>query len=266
MLTMLRVLPLLVRLQVRTRLQYRGAMVLMWVSEGFAMASAFGGIWLIATRFSAIGGWAWPELALMLSFHLLAYALGAAFSFVQLRDLEDQVRLGTFDTLLVKPFSPWAYLVFGGLNIGYAGHIGVGIGLLVWALGNIDVVWSPLNFLYIIGALLSAAALIAAIITMIGANSLIWVRSRHLYSIFFGFWELARYPLGIFPALIQGVLLTVIPLGFMAYVPVAVLLGKPVALLGHWAGPASLIIGPLAVVTAMGHWRYAIGRYRGAGG
>jgi ABC-2 type transport system permease protein len=52
----------------------------------------------------------------------------------------------------------------------------------------------------------------------------------------------------------------------MAAVPVAVLLGKPVPLLGGWAGPVALLAGPLFVALAIWQWRYAIGKYQGAGG
>ena len=106
----------------------------------------------------------------------------------------------------------------------------------------------------------------AAIMTMIGATALVWVRSKHLFSIFFGFWELARYPLNIFPVPLQILMLTVAPLGFLAFVPVAVTLGKPVPLLGDWALLGSLATGPLAVTLGALHWRHCIRNYQGAGG
>lgn len=121
-------------------------------------------------------------------------------SFVQLRELEELVRLGTYDTLLVKPFSPWTYLVFSGLNIGYAGHVILAVALMAWAVLSIDFTWSIWSASFFIAALISATLLTGALITMIGATALIWVRSNHLFSIFFGFWELTRYPLNIFRA------------------------------------------------------------------
>jgi ABC-2 type transport system permease protein len=57
-----------------------------------------------------------------------------------------------------------------------------------------------------------------------------------------------------------------VPLGFMNYVPVAVFLGKDVAILGEWAMPLSLLAGPFAVAIAMWHWRWSIRHYQGGGG
>jgi ABC-2 type transport system permease protein len=105
-----------------------------------------------------------------------------------------------------------------------------------------------------------------AIMTMIGATALIWVRSNHLFAIFFGFWELTRYPISIYPVALQWMMVTIVPLGFMNYVPVAAFLGKDVAVLGGLAMPLSLLAGPVAVGLAMLHWRWCVRHYQGGGG
>tara|TARA_R110002020_G_scaffold2200_23_gene10269 strand:- start:1482 stop:2282 length:801 start_codon:yes stop_codon:yes gene_type:complete len=265
MLKQFRILPHLVGMHIRTHLQYRGALIIGWVAQAIGYAGIYASIALIITRFENLGGWSWPEMALLLAFHLLAYALGAALTFVQLRDMEEKVRLGTFDAILVKPIGAWTYLVFSGLNIEYGGHIALALGLMAWAMANLSIAWSVPTALYLFAALVSAAMLTGALMTMIGATALIWVRSRHLFSIYFGFWELARYPLNIFPLPLQIMMVTIAPLGFLAFIPAAVILGKPVPILGDWAGPASLVIGPLFVLLAALYWRHCLRNYQGAG-
>lgn len=266
MLHHLRILPLLVQMNIRAQMEYRGAFWLDRLAQIFSYGAAFATFGILLARFDTLGGWDWPELALLFSFQLLGYSLGAALSFVQLRDMEELVRLGTYDTFLVKPFSPWAYVVFSGLNVGYAGHVILAVGLMGWAVFAVDFTWTPGAALFLLASLISAALLTAALITMIGATALIWVRSNHLFSIFFGFWELTRYPLNIFPGGIQIILITAIPLAFASSVPVGALLGKPIPILGDWAGPVSLLAGPLWVLIAIAHWRYATSKYQGAGG
>jgi ABC-2 type transport system permease protein len=262
----LALIPHLVGIYVRTRMEYRGAMLLAWLSQGFSYAAMYAAIALIVFRFDTLGGWAWPEMALLLAFHLLAYSLGAALSFTQFRDIEEKVRMGTFDAILVKPVSPWLFLAFSGLNIGYGGHIILATGLMAWSLTQVSADWTVITAVYFIAATISAAMMTAAVMTMIGATALVWVRSRHLFAIYFGFWELARYPLNIFPLPLQVMMITFAPLGFLAFVPTAVALGKPVPILGDWAGPASLGIGPLFVLIAIAHWRHCLRNYQGAGG
>mgnify|MGYP003117279435 CR=1 FL=1 len=264
--SVLKVIPHLIGIHIRTHMEYRGALFIGWIAQAIGYAGIYASIALLLARFENLGGWTWPQMALLLAFHLLAYALGASLSFVQFRDMEEKVRLGTFDAILVKPIGPWTFLAFSGLNIEYGGHIALAIGLMAWSVTSLAIDWSPGLVLYFLAAIVSAAMLTAALMTMIGATALIWVRSRHLFSIFFGFWELARYPLNIFPLPLQIMMITFAPLGFLAFIPTAVVLGKPVPILGDWAGPASLAIGPLFVLLAMAHWRYCLRNYQGAGG
>lgn len=266
MLHRLGILPLLVKMFIKSQMEYRGAFWLDRLAQIISYGAVLLGMWILLQKFELLGGWNWPQLALLFSFQLLAYSLGASVSFTQLRDLEELVRLGTLDALLTKPVNTWAYLIFSGLNIGYAGHIILAVPVLIWALLAAQVEWSIGNALFFAVSLLSATLVTGAVITMIGATALIWVRSNHLFAIFFGFWELTRYPLNIFPGGIQVVMLTVVPLAYISAVPVAVLLGKPVPLLGNLAAPAALLAGPLLVLLAVAHWRYALSRYQGAGG
>lgn len=262
----LTVIPHLVRIYVRTRMEYRGAMMLAWFAQALSYAATYTTIALLLARFDNLGGWSWNQMALLLSFHLLAYSLGASLSFTQFRDIEEKVRMGVFDAVLVKPVGTWSYLVFSGLNIGYTGHIILAVGLMGWAVTQVAVDWSLGTMLYFIGALVSAAMVTASLMTMIGATALVWVRSMHLYSIFFGFWELARYPLNIFPMPLQVLMITFAPLGFLAFIPAAVVLGKPVPLLGDWAAAASLLAGPVCAGLGALHWRWCLRNYQGAGG
>lgn len=266
MLRQLRLIPTLLWMNVRAQMEYRGAFLIDRIAMIITYASSFAVIWLLVARFDTLAGWDWGELALLYSFHTLGYAVGASFSFTQMRDLEEHVRLGTFDALLTRPMSPWVYLVFSRFNIGYASHITLALVLMVWALLTVEIDWSLGWMAYFVASLLSAALVTASIMTLIGATALAWTRSNHLYSLYFGFWELSRYPLNLFPAIIQGVMLTIVPLAFMAAVPVAVLVGKPVPLLGEIAPMAALLAGPaLACLSAL-FWRWATARYQGAGG
>lgn len=256
----------LMRLRVRTRLEFRASLVIAWAAQAFGYAGVFASIWLIITRFENIGGWTWPQMALLLGFHTLGYALGACFTLVQLRRMEEIVLGGEFDTLLVRPLNPWAYLVFSGFNIEYGGHVLLGAGLIVWALPQIPIEWDVEASILIFGALVSAALITASILTMIGACAMILDRARYLFGVYFDFWELSRYPASIFAPVFQIALVSVMPLGYMAYVPVSVLLKRPVAYLGSAAEIAALAAGPISVLAAVVFWRFCLRRYQGGGG
>jgi len=266
MLDTISILGQLARMKIRARLQYRASLAIAWVAQAFGYAGVYSAIWIIVSRFERLGGWVWPEIALMLGFHIFAYAIGACFTFVQLRGMDELVRRGDFDALLVRPIHPWLYLVFSGFNIEYGGHIALGLLLMAWALPALEIAWSPGLLVQFILGIFSAALVTGSIFSAIGASALVLGRSRFLFGIYFDFWEIARYPLSVFAPVLQLTLLTVVPLAYMAYVPVAVLLGKPVPFLGSWAGPISLLAGPLCALACAAYWRWCQNRYQGGGG
>ncbi|WP_434730187.1 ABC transporter permease [Rhizobium binae] len=256
----------LMRLRMRTRLQYRVALALAWVSQGLGYTGAFASLWIILTRFGGMGGWQWQDMALLLGFHTLGYALGACFTFVQLRRMDEIVRDGEFDTLLTRPMNIWAFLSFSGFNIEYGSHVILGVGLMAWALPKVTIDWGMLTILQLAASLFSAALLTGSVITLIGATALVLRRARYLFGIYFDFWELSRYPITIFAAPLQFLLLSGLPFAYMAYVPVAALIGKPVPYLGHAAAPVAVAVGPVAAFIAASFWRFGIRRYQGVGG
>lgn len=262
----LRLIPYLLEMNLKARMEYRADFWINGIAQIITYSSSIAVLWILVNRFGDLAGWTFPDLAFLFSFHMLGYSIGASMSFVQMRDLEEQVRLGTFDVLMTKPVSAWVFLVFSRFNLGYAAHVALGIAVMAWALVTADIQWSIGWVIYFVLAMISAALVTGAIMTAIGTTALIWTRSNHLYSLYFGFWELSRYPLAIFPAAIQWTMLTIVPMAFMAAVPCAVLLGKPVPVLGDFAGPAGLLAGPVLAGLAVMLWRYAMGKYQGAGG
>jgi ABC-2 type transport system permease protein len=266
MLHALRLIPYLVQMDVRAQMEYRGAFWIDRIAQFITYGSSLAVLWLLVNRFGSLAGWNWPDLAFLFSFHILSYSIGASVSFTQMRDLEEQVRLGTFDVVMTKPISAWVFIVFSRFNIGYAGHVILGVAVMAWALTAATIPWSIEWVVYFLAALVSASLVTGAIMTAIGATALIWTRSNHLYSLYFGFWELSRYPLNVFPAGIQVIMLTVVPLAFMSAIPSAVMLGHPVPILGEWAASIALLAGPVCTVLAVLLWRHAMGKYQGAGG
>jgi ABC-2 type transport system permease protein len=256
----------MIRLFIKAKMEYRGAFMLDRVAQIVNYGAGYLTIWLLLRRFGTLGGWRWEELALLLGFQLFAYALGASVSFVQMRELEDLVHRGQFDVLLVKPFSPWLTIVFRQFNVEYLGHWILAAGLIGWALFHVDVDWSAGTALFFVLSMASAAMVVAAAMTIIGATTFVLVKSNFLFPIFFAFFELARYPVNIYPPPLQWLMFTIVPLAFMNFVPVAWLLGKPIPIIGDAAGFLAIAVGPLFALIAAGVWTWSVRRYQGAGG
>jgi len=241
-------------------------MVLGWCARVLSYVCLYIAIWIIVERFEMIGGWVWVEIAFLLGFHMFAYAIGAALTFIQMRQLEEMVRQGQFEVLLVRPVNTWAYLVVSGLNLQYLGHLVLGFSLMIWALSNLDLVLSPLVIFQLVFSVVSAAMLTTAFLTMLGGSALLITRTRFFFGLFYDFWELGRYPLVIFPWPLQALLLTALPMGYTAFVPAAAVLGKEVPFWGDWASTAGMLAGPVFGGLAVLFWRFCLRKFEGVGG
>lgn len=259
------VIPFLIKLQLKRRLEYRGAFFLGLIALIVGYSGAFIGLWLIARRFGALGGWSWAEVAFLYGFHLFSYASGAALSWVQMSQLETTVREGKLDPLLVKPMSPWAYLVFSGIELNYLAHLVYSACILAWAAVQLDLAWTLPRVAYLGAAWLGGMLTHLSLITLIGSLAFRTQTTRPWYHFYFSVWEFSRLPLNMFPAAIQGLLLTLIPLGYASYLPVAWLLEKDPL----WVGRTGALLAPLAgfflAAVTVWVWRKNLRGYEGAG-
>ena len=256
----------LLRLLVKERLIYRGDFLLGIIAQLISYAGEYVVLWIFISKFQALAGWSWPEIALLYSFGLFTYALGASVSFVQMQSLEGQVQAGTLDSLLVKPLNPYLYHISRGFNLAYIAHLLISGSVLIWALSVLEVSWSWWSVLYVALAVVGGALVQAGLMSAIGASAFVWVRTGFLFTLFFRLKEFISYPLPIFGSFIQILLTFVVPFAFVNYYPAAYLLGKDSLLLpawGMWLVPA---VGPLVYWLGYVVWMRGVNKYQGAGG
>lgn len=256
----------LIRLLVKERMEYRSDFILAVFAQIIHFAGDYLIIWLFIQKFNTIAGWTWPEIALLYSFGLFTYALGASFSFLQMRMLEDNVKSGSFDTVLTKPVNAYLYVISRGFNLGYIAHVIVSGSVMIWALMNLDLQWSFLQIIYLILILISGSMIHAAILTVIGSFSFIWVRTGYLFQIYGRLRDFISYPLPIYGNVIQLVLTFVIPLAFVSYFPASFLLSKETPFWSMWLSWLVPLIGPLCCWLSYRLWSHGIHKYQGAGG
>ncbi|MCM3635821.1 ABC transporter permease [Paenibacillus camelliae] len=256
----------LVRLLLKERMEYRGDFILSIFSQIVAYAGDYIVIWLFIKKFNTIAGWTWPEIAFLYSLGLITYALGASFSFVQMRELENQVKKGTFDSLLIKPVNPYFYVISRGFNLAYIAHISISGCVLIWAMIELNMNWTISDYLYLILVIISGAMIQAGILTVIGAFSFIWVRTNFMFTLFFRLKDFISYPLPIFGTFIQILLTVVIPLAFVNYYPASYLMSHDTVMLPIWAKWFVPLVGLLCYWAGYRFWMFGANKYQGAGG
>lgn len=256
----------LVQLLMKEKMEYRADFILNAFAQIINYGATYIIIWLFIKRFDTIAGWAWPEIALLYSIGLFTYAIGASFTFVQMREIESHVRSGTFDGILTKPANPYLYVICRGFNLAYIAHVIISGSVLVWSLAQLHIDWSVGQVAYFVLALISGALIQAGLMSMIGASSFFWVRNGFLFSLFFRLKDFINYPVSVYNSFIQIILIFIVPLAFVNFFPSVFLLGKQAPMideLGTWIAP---LMGPLFFWIGYRFFMYGVNKYQGAGG
>ncbi len=249
----------------KERMEYRAAFLIGVFAQTIAYAANYLVVWMLMQQFETINGWTWPEVAFLYSISLFVYAIGASFTFVQMQFLEDMVRDGTFDTILIKPRNPYFYFVTSTFNNGYIAHLLLSGSILIWSLTQLGFKWDIFNIVFFILCLISGSLIIAGMLTIIGSLTFKVVRLRFLFHLFNRIREFISYPISIYHFAIQVVLIFIIPMAFVNFVPSSLLLEKDMFVMNEIAY-ITPFVGPILFFLSYKLWMRNVNQYQGAGG
>ncbi|HVL22855.1 MAG TPA: ABC-2 family transporter protein [Thermomicrobiales bacterium] len=244
----------LVRASVRGQMQYRTSFI-MEVAAGLAYQSVgFLFVWAILSRFQALGGWTLEEIAMLYGIRLTAHGLYMLF-FSNLFRIDDFVREGGYDRLLVRPLPALLQLMFTAVRVTVLGDLIGGVVILGAALARVDVVWTPAHALLLALAILGGALIDGAFQIGPAALTFRFLESWPLRVIFDDvFSRFGNYPTSILDRPARNVLTFIVPMAFMAYLPASTLLERE-TFLPLWVGWLAPAVGAVMFVLAL--WVFA---------
>src|SRR6267378_1662348 len=203
---------------------------------------------LLAERFDGIGPWTKPQVLFLLGYAILVRGLIDIFFNNNLAFVSRRIGRGQLDHVLIQPQPLWMVLLTEGFApVTGSGMFVPGLGLLVWAARQLDLVVPPTWYLLLAVDLLASIAVVLAFEYVVG--SLAFWAPRAAEEINSSSWrlvtQLAPFPLEGLSAWALGSLLTVVPVGLVAWYPARVLLGMG-------ATPLQNALLPVAAVSLVG--------------
>lgn len=192
-----------------------------------------------------INGWNINEMIYIYSIITISMSIWRCF-FINTLNTSYYVTGGHFDLILAKPIDPLFYIFMQGFDEDAWGDLAIGIILYIYFANilNINIISSILIFIIsIFGSLIFAGLSILGSIL-----SLIYVGINNFSDLPYIVFEFAKYPLNIFNPILALLFKSIIPIGFIAYMP------SLVALKGVYRG---YIIFPLGIIIPIGYF-YAV--------
>jgi ABC-2 type transport system permease protein len=258
-LSTLRFARALTSMNLRASLALRGAF---WLQAAFMVGNNlafFTTWWLLFARFKELGGWRLADM--MTLFGVVASGFGASVVFAGgARRLARMIADGELDPLLVQPKPVLLHAVGSASTASGWGDMVTGVGMLYLA-GRLE----PASLPFVLLAVATSAVTFTAVGVLFQSLAF-WLGdveqlSRQLWELTLTF---ALYPRPLFEGGVSVLLYTVVPAGFVGFLPVEVV-RQPSALLCLAAFGVALLWWGLALgVFALGLRRYESGSRFGA--
>jgi ABC-2 type transport system permease protein len=252
--------------QWRSMMAYRTSFVVEMITNIGGTALDVIAVLVIFRATRTVAGFTLTEAILMVSLSSCAFNL-ADFVVGNIDRLTTYVRTGMMDTVLLRPLSALAQLVFMDLPLRKALRVALAVVVLVVALRLNDIDWTPARVTLALLVPIAGAVFFAAIFVLSASLAFWWVDSGQLGNAFtYGGRDFTSYPVPVYAGWFRAVFAYGLGFGFVAYQPALALLGRtdPLGLPG-WTGYVSALVALVAAGIAALVWRSGIRHYRSTG-
>jgi ABC-2 type transport system permease protein len=219
------------------------------------------GLWVLFGQVETIRGWDLPSTLALLGVYLTLGALRGLFigpSLEAMAGMDGEVWTGKFDFSLLRPVDTQFLASFRHWRPFALVDLALGLGVLVVAtvqLGQVVTAARLATFLLSLGA--GVTVLYAALLAF---SALVFWSPGLFTWIFDSLFQMARYPVGIYPGWLRFALTWIVPVGVMTTVPATALAGGLAP--GVLAGAVALAL--LFLVGASALFRLGLRRYASA--
>lgn len=258
----------LISVRIRGQMHYRLPFLLDVFSTLVQTGVSFLSIALVLEKFNNIAGWTLGEVAFLYGTVEASFGLmDMIFSGFDPQNFASQVRLGTFDQMLLRPVGLTLQVLGSEFLVRRAGRILQGVAVLLLAISLAHIRWTWLKALYLPVVIASLVAFFGGLF-IIGATLCFWtVDSLEAINIFtYGGTEMMSYPMTIYQDWMRRFFTFILPAIFLNFYPSLYFLDKPDP---FGFPPFAPFLSPVAgfgvLAAALVFWNYGIRHYQSTG-
>ena len=257
----------LVSAAIRSQLQYRLSFVLDVVGMFLVACLDFAAVLIIFHNVPRLGTFSVGEVAFLYALSAMSFAL-AEFVVGHLDLLNEYVRTGTFDVMLLRPRGTLFQVVSADFRLRRLGQLLQGVAVFVYALSVLDIHWNAGRVAMTLLTVICGAVIFSAVWVFVICVVFWTVEGTETANAFtYGGQFLTQYPIDLYSQWLRRLLGYAIPMSFVAYFPALYVLDKEDPLgLPSFLRFSSPLVAVVAVVFAGAMWRFAVRHYRSAGG
>lgn len=240
-------------------LEYRANLTIRFVTDIFWYAAQILTFETIFSHTERVGSWNIEQTRVFLGILFVVDAFYMILFSENLDKMSDRVRKGELDLLLAKPVNSQFMLSTQRVNTAIAGNLILGISWLVYSLNGLPD-FDPIRLLWLIALIPAGLMTLYAIRFAFCSTAIVFTRSENLQYLFFQLYRLGMRPDSIYKPWLKTVLMTALPVAFVASVPATAIMEAPQWNVFLWAILWSSILVYLSNV----FWRFCLKHYSSA--
>ena len=251
---------------VRSEAQYPLSLAAHFMAQMLILCLDLMVIWVLFLRVHALGEWNRGQVIMLYGVSGTAFGIGDLLVSAVERTT-DHVRLGTFDRFLLRPAGTLLQLLASEFELRRSGRLIQPLVVLVVAIATVPIRWTPAHVVLLVWMIIGGALIFSGVWVATAAAAF-WLPSTQEFANAFtyGGSYATQYPISIMGEWMRRLLLTAVPLAFVAYVPCLELLDAPNPLdIPRWLSYAAPLVAIPVLLFARFVWRAGNRRYRSTG-
>lgn len=256
----------MIKINILGRMEYRAEFLSMFVAQFISYGFDFLMVWIMIRKFETMGTWNALEVVLLYSINLCSYGLAGFFFYNTSSRLPEMIRNGDFDEVLIRPISPFSYLLGRHFNFGYVSHICLSILMIIICFVKLGVGLTLINIIFLIIMLISGALIQSSLFLYVTVPCFWMVKASAFRQFLFVVKGYVQYPISIYNKFIQVLLTLIIPFAFINFYPAQFFLKKNDFLLFHpvlqYLSP---VVGAIMFTIAYNLWQVGVRNYTSTG-
>jgi ABC-2 type transport system permease protein len=258
----LQLIPSFMAISFQEETAYRANFAISVLHSLLALATGLLSLGIIYSQVDDLRGWDFASAQMVLGVFLTVSALRGLVigpSLDSLAGMDGEVWRGTFDFTLLRPLRTQFLVSVRRWRLFALFDLLLGLLVLGTAVARADVAVTTAQ-LATFALALAAGLLVLYAILLAAASLVFWMPGFMIGWVFDAVFQMARYPVGVYPGWLQLALTWIVPVGIITTVPAAALGGElaPASLV------ASLAVAILLVVAASLLFRAGLRRYASA--
>jgi ABC-2 type transport system permease protein len=241
-------------------LEYRMNVVVKIIGDVFWYIGQLAVFEVLFRNVDSISGWTLESTRVFMGILFVVDAIWMVLFSENLDRLSDKVRKGELDLLLAKPVNSQFMMSLQKMNTAYLFNLVLACGWLTWALSQLSQPIDPMRIPLLFVLVPCSVAITYSLRFFFAALAVIFTRAENLTYIWYQLYRLGTRPDGVYPPWIRYVILSFLPIAFLASVPARLLLGSP----DLYLVAAAMGLASLCLYLTSRFWRFALRFYSSA--